>query len=392
MPLVAGKCPNCGGTLEINKDADAAICKYCKTPFIVEKAIQLCQTQNTYNTVNNISDSVVNIIKGESAQEQYDKITALLMRNEKEYANEMLVKLTKKHPESSLIEEAKLQLWLYNNKITPYGNKQNVDTTEYGVKNLFELKSIDAKAFEKFYAPFIAQLNENLKKLTEYNFEGDMPYIKTVLFNIDEKLPKSFSEAEKYRNYKQLYYETEDKIKEEYDMYIKSCGKYFMNTDSLPYPKKTELCDYYSKVIGEISWGFENDYGQDGLYLAYVYSALTKDEKANNKMRESIGFFDKHYKDIIAQHLQLVAERNKAKKRADYLAQVERNYKVLINLYESQDFRALDTELKKFAKRYGIKLLKEYRKRNITKGVFGKYKCKEPLPSWQSVKDDRFSE
>lgn len=49
MKIVQAKCPNCGGTLKVDSEKEAAICEYCKTPFIVEKAI------NNYNTtiVNN---------------------------------------------------------------------------------------------------------------------------------------------------------------------------------------------------------------------------------------------------------------------------------------------------------------------------------------------------
>ena len=39
MPLVQAKCTNCGGILEVDKENEAAVCKYCGTPFIVEKAI-----------------------------------------------------------------------------------------------------------------------------------------------------------------------------------------------------------------------------------------------------------------------------------------------------------------------------------------------------------------
>lgn len=39
MPFVQAKCCNCGANLEVNSEHDAAICKSCGTPFIVEKAI-----------------------------------------------------------------------------------------------------------------------------------------------------------------------------------------------------------------------------------------------------------------------------------------------------------------------------------------------------------------
>ena len=43
MPFVQAKCPNCGGFLAVDNAKDAAICQFCNTPFVVEKAI------NNYN-------------------------------------------------------------------------------------------------------------------------------------------------------------------------------------------------------------------------------------------------------------------------------------------------------------------------------------------------------
>ena len=61
MPLVNAKCTNCGANLQVDNTKDAAICQYCGSAYIVEKAV------NNYNTVNNIHASVVNIYGGNSA-------------------------------------------------------------------------------------------------------------------------------------------------------------------------------------------------------------------------------------------------------------------------------------------------------------------------------------
>ena len=55
MPLVNAKCTNCGGTLQVDAAKEAAVCPFCGSAFIVEKAIQ------NYNIVNNIQANVVNI-------------------------------------------------------------------------------------------------------------------------------------------------------------------------------------------------------------------------------------------------------------------------------------------------------------------------------------------
>lgn len=72
MPLVECKCTNCGAVLKVDSAHDAAVCEFCKTPFIVQKAI------NNYNNINNISDSVVNIFGGNS-QEKENLIKRMFM-------------------------------------------------------------------------------------------------------------------------------------------------------------------------------------------------------------------------------------------------------------------------------------------------------------------------
>lgn len=52
MPLVPAQCPNCSGNLSVDSEKDAAICQYCRTPFIVEKAITQYNTNNNFNIDN----------------------------------------------------------------------------------------------------------------------------------------------------------------------------------------------------------------------------------------------------------------------------------------------------------------------------------------------------
>ena len=44
--LVPAICTQCGARLEVDPTQDAAVCRYCNTPFIVEKAIQNYSVQN----------------------------------------------------------------------------------------------------------------------------------------------------------------------------------------------------------------------------------------------------------------------------------------------------------------------------------------------------------
>ena len=43
VKLVPAICTQCGATLEVDPTYDAAVCKFCNTPFVIEKAI------NNYN-------------------------------------------------------------------------------------------------------------------------------------------------------------------------------------------------------------------------------------------------------------------------------------------------------------------------------------------------------
>lgn len=61
MPLISAKCTNCGANLEVDNTKEAAICSYCGSAYVVEKAV------NYYNTTNNITANVVNVYGGNSA-------------------------------------------------------------------------------------------------------------------------------------------------------------------------------------------------------------------------------------------------------------------------------------------------------------------------------------
>lgn len=63
MPLVNAKCTNCGSNLKVDSSKDAAICEFCGSAFVVEKAV------NNYNITNNnqIHAGIVNIYEGTSS-------------------------------------------------------------------------------------------------------------------------------------------------------------------------------------------------------------------------------------------------------------------------------------------------------------------------------------
>lgn len=64
MPLIPARCTQCGAELQVDSTAEAAVCQYCQTPFIVEKAI------NNYNTYHQykIENAQIHMVDESSAE------------------------------------------------------------------------------------------------------------------------------------------------------------------------------------------------------------------------------------------------------------------------------------------------------------------------------------
>ena len=72
--FVAAKCPNCGAALEVDAAKEAAICPYCNTPYIVDKAINMVQIGNVGGM--SIGSAVVNV-NGVSAGPMVERVLYL---------------------------------------------------------------------------------------------------------------------------------------------------------------------------------------------------------------------------------------------------------------------------------------------------------------------------
>ena len=62
MALVAAKCPTCGANLEVDATKEAAVCPFCNTAYITQKAIINYSTTIVNN--NTINANTVNIVSG----------------------------------------------------------------------------------------------------------------------------------------------------------------------------------------------------------------------------------------------------------------------------------------------------------------------------------------
>ncbi len=90
MPLVPAKCPECGGNIVVDSEKDAWVCDFCKTPFIVEKAINNFNTAN-YVT-NNINADIVNLNNGKSIEDELNSFKEKILLSIKLKDNEKLSK------------------------------------------------------------------------------------------------------------------------------------------------------------------------------------------------------------------------------------------------------------------------------------------------------------
>ncbi len=94
--FVPAQCTNCGGELTVDPTQDAAVCKYCGTPFIVSKAVQNYNIQhNTYQTniVNDQRKGAVESILSYASERQDKKQQRL---DEERRRNEENAKKNKK--------------------------------------------------------------------------------------------------------------------------------------------------------------------------------------------------------------------------------------------------------------------------------------------------------
>ena len=58
MPLVPARCTCCGAALTLDPSQEAAVCPYCNTPFIVEKAINVAADICVLTNRNIVIDTI----------------------------------------------------------------------------------------------------------------------------------------------------------------------------------------------------------------------------------------------------------------------------------------------------------------------------------------------
>lgn len=165
MPLVSAKCTNCGANLEVDDTKDAAICPYCGTPYIVEKAI------NNFTVTNNIKADVVNIVNqvnpNNSADEMYKTCLECCRRREYEAMGYTLTKFRKEYPTDYRVYY--IELLQYSNNFT-YINEEkkfNIGTLEHVTSLYNQIKKWappnELNRITNEYNPYISKLRQAIQ-------------------------------------------------------------------------------------------------------------------------------------------------------------------------------------------------------------------------------------
>lgn len=97
MPLVPAKCTQCGSNLEIDSSKEAAICPFCNTPFITEKAINHYNTTNVTN-IENLHADVVNILDDNSKENKVLSGDTFIKLGDYAKAESVYIELTENFP------------------------------------------------------------------------------------------------------------------------------------------------------------------------------------------------------------------------------------------------------------------------------------------------------
>ncbi len=121
MPLTKATCTNCGAALEVDSSKEAAVCPYCNTAYIVEKAI------NNYNvTANNIVFSGENVsvkIDDGEKDRKFQSAAALLQAGDYKTACEQYKGLVKDYAYDDRSWIGFLRSYSFN-----YKRKMNIDS------------------------------------------------------------------------------------------------------------------------------------------------------------------------------------------------------------------------------------------------------------------------
>lgn len=186
MPLVPALCTQCGSKLEIDSAQEAAICPFCKTPFVTEKAINNYNTTNVTN-IGNLHADVVNVSEDNSRENRVLSGETFIKLKDYGKAEKVFTELTNDFPHD-------YRGWWGLIKV----NSKNftdfsIDRVIYNrINNLFEkLRAVaDTTSVNEIITTYSTYMNECDEKLSAVEAE---------LNRLSERLQQN-NEAEKREN------------------------------------------------------------------------------------------------------------------------------------------------------------------------------------------------
>lgn len=164
MPLIKAQCTSCNGTLEIDENKEAAICPFCGSAFVVEKAIQ--QYITNHNTINHIESAVIQ--SGYTEERYLENGIAQLKLEKYENAKETFEKMSVDYPSS-------WKSW--------FGKT----LAECGLNHLEKLSIVEDKGFEILPAHIKEQIAGGVVYWEEYS---------TKKSEIEQKIEKHVKQRE----------------------------------------------------------------------------------------------------------------------------------------------------------------------------------------------------
>ena len=188
MPLVNAKCTNCGAPLQVDNSHEAAVCQYCGSAFIVEKAIQ----NFNYHFTNNITAQNV-IIAGKGEMEK-ERLLANAQTNEnfKEYdkAFEIYSQVAEDYPDDYRGWYGKASMKTHKFKVLDISDREFTQISSYIDKAMLcapnnQKNSIKA-TWDQYLANHFAFLDK--KKASAKDLKGKSDKLEEQIVELNEKI------------------------------------------------------------------------------------------------------------------------------------------------------------------------------------------------------------
>lgn len=241
MNLVKAKCPNCGGELDVNAEAECLICKYCGCPFIVEKAINNFNTSVTNNVTNNIKADTVVVMNGKSIDALKKRGLELLNPTRIEDPD----KIDEKAIELKKIADGIIEQDANNF----YGRLFLIDSGDYAPENYNICSKTVAEKEQKMFVDYLVESIDWKLRLLE-NAREDLIHLQirhgvSPVVSIGLATLKDMSETSEYAKseYEKLKGKVQTRIVDVINVVLNSYRNFYYSKDNVTSYEFQTLCE-----------------------------------------------------------------------------------------------------------------------------------------------------